>query len=117
MFQQQNDWETRENAFAAFAMGPLTDFGRQRAEAEFIGVGNIPVRYVRFRSNFNDRTIVICPGRIESYVKYAELAYDLFHLGFDIFIIDHPVGKGAPGGCYRTRIGGTSIILTIMLRT
>ncbi|EGH4712340.1 lysophospholipase, partial [Salmonella enterica] len=26
MFQQQNDWETRENAFAAFAMGPLTDF-------------------------------------------------------------------------------------------
>ncbi|WP_239908280.1 hypothetical protein, partial [Salmonella enterica] len=24
MFQQQNDWETRENAFAAFAMGPLT---------------------------------------------------------------------------------------------
>ncbi|SUH12018.1 lysophospholipase L2 [Salmonella enterica subsp. enterica] len=49
MFQQQNDWETRENAFAAFAMGPLTDFWRQREEAEFIGVGNIPVRFVRFR--------------------------------------------------------------------
>ncbi len=26
MFQQQKDWETRENAFAAFTMGPLTDF-------------------------------------------------------------------------------------------
>ncbi|PTF30198.1 hypothetical protein, partial [Shigella dysenteriae] len=25
MFQQQKDWETRENAFAAFTMGPLTD--------------------------------------------------------------------------------------------
>ncbi|HHU8878990.1 hypothetical protein, partial [Klebsiella pneumoniae] len=23
MFQQQKDWETRENAFAAFTMGPL----------------------------------------------------------------------------------------------
>ncbi|KAF0663934.1 lysophospholipase L2, partial [Salmonella enterica subsp. enterica serovar Worthington str. BCH-4719] len=96
MFQQQNDWETRENAFAAFAMGPLTDFWRQREEAEFIGVGNIPVRFVRFRNDSNDRTIVICPGRIESYVKYAELAYDLFHLGFDIFIIDHR-GQGRSG--------------------
>ncbi len=35
MFQQQKDWETRENAFAAFTMGPLTDFWRQRDEAEF----------------------------------------------------------------------------------
>ena len=37
MFQQQKDWETRENAFAAFTMGPLTDFWRQRDEAEFTG--------------------------------------------------------------------------------
>ncbi len=41
--------------------GPLTDFWRQREEAEFIGVGNIPVRFVRFRTDSNDRTIVICP--------------------------------------------------------
>ena len=33
MFQQKKDWETRENAFAAFTMGPLTDFWRQREEA------------------------------------------------------------------------------------
>ena len=47
MFQQQKDWETRENAFAAFTMGPLTDFWRQRDEAEFTGVDDIPVRFVR----------------------------------------------------------------------
>jgi hypothetical protein len=35
MFRQQKDWETRENAFAAFTMGPLTDFWHQREEAEF----------------------------------------------------------------------------------
>ena len=50
MFQQQKDWETRENAFAAFTMGPLTDFWRQRDEAEFTGVDDIPVRFVRFRA-------------------------------------------------------------------
>ena len=81
MFQQQKDWETRENAFAAFTMGPLTDFWRQRDEAEFTGVDDIPVRFVRFRAQHHDRVVVICPGRIESYVKYAELAYDLFSRG------------------------------------
>ena len=50
MFQQQKDWETRENAFAAFTLGPLTDFWRQRDEAEFTGVDDIPVRFVRFRA-------------------------------------------------------------------
>ena len=67
MFQQQKDWETRENAFAAFTMGPLTDFWRQRDEAEFTGVDDIPVRFVRFRAQHHDRVVVICPGRIESY--------------------------------------------------
>ncbi len=62
MFQQKKDWETRENAFAAFSMGPLTDFWRQREEDEFTGVGDIPVRFVRFRDKKNDRVIVVCPG-------------------------------------------------------
>ena len=96
MFQQQKDWETRENAFAAFSMGPLTDFWRQREEAEFTGVDDIPVHFVRFHAEKNDRVIVVCPGRIESYVKYAELAYDLFHSGFDVLIIDHR-GQGRSG--------------------
>ncbi len=47
MFRQNKEWETRESAFAAFATGPLTDFWRQREEAEFTGVDNIPVRFVR----------------------------------------------------------------------
>ena len=74
----EKDWETRENAFAAFSMGPLTDFWRQREEAEFKGVDDVPVRFVRFCAQHNDRLVLICPGRIESYVKYAEVAYDLF---------------------------------------
>lgn len=96
MFRQKRNWETRENAFAAFSMGPLTDFWRQREEAEFTGVDNVPVRFVRFHAPENDRVIVVCPGRIESYVKYAELAYDLFHMGFDVLIIDHR-GQGRSG--------------------
>ncbi len=49
-----------------------------------------------FRAQHNDRLVLICPGRIESYVKYAEVAYDLFHCGFDVMIIDHR-GQGRSG--------------------
>lgn len=56
MFQQKKDWETRENTFAAFSMGPLTDFWRQREEDEFTGVNEIPVRFVRFR---DEKTIAL----------------------------------------------------------
>ncbi|XTZ38408.1 lysophospholipase L2 [Salmonella enterica] len=96
MFRHKSAWESREKAFAAFTMGPLTDFWRSREEDEFTGVDSVPVRFVRFRAQGNDRVIVICPGRIESYVKYAELAYDLFYLGFDVLIIDHR-GQGRSG--------------------
>ncbi|KFC84933.1 lysophospholipase L2 [Buttiauxella agrestis] len=96
MTQHKNGWSNRENAFAAFTTGPLMDFWRQREECEFSGVDEVPVRYVRFRSQDHDRVIVVCPGRIESYVKYAELAYDLFHCGFDVLIIDHR-GQGRSG--------------------
>lgn len=96
MTQHEKGWLTRESEFAAFTTGPLMDFWRQREECEFLGVDDVPVRYVQFRSATHDRVIVVCPGRIESYVKYAELAYDLFHCGYDILIIDHR-GQGRSG--------------------
>ncbi|WP_433977452.1 lysophospholipase L2 [Erwinia sp. E_sp_B01_9] len=92
----KNGWPTREKAFAAFATGPLLDFWKHREEGEFTGVENVPIRYVRFISAQHDKVILLCPGRIESYVKYPELAYDLFHCGYDVVIIDHR-GQGRSG--------------------
>lgn len=34
-------------------------------------------------------SIVISSGRVESYVKYKELSYDLFQNGYSVFLIDH----------------------------
>lgn len=89
-------WLTRESQFLEFANGPLLDFWKMHDEAEFIGVDNIPIRYVKICSAQHDKAIVILPGRSESYVKYPEVAYDLYHLGYDIFIIDHR-GQGLSG--------------------
>ncbi|VDZ56061.1 lysophospholipase L2 [Serratia odorifera] len=91
-----DEWLTRETHFAAFATGPLLDFWRQRQEGEFSGVGGVPIRFVRFSSSRHQRVVVISPGRIESYVKYPEVAYDLFHCGYDVMILDHR-GQGRSG--------------------
>lgn len=89
-------WLHRESEFAAFTTGPLLDFWQTREEGEFPGVDNLPVRFVRLASPAHQRVIVISPGRIESYMKYPEVAYDLFHSGYDVMIIDHR-GQGRSG--------------------
>ncbi|WP_374058101.1 hypothetical protein [Candidatus Pantoea persica] len=78
MRRHKASWLNRGKAFAAFAHSSLLDFWHRREEREFVGVENITLRYVRFTSPQHKRVILIVPGRIESYVKYPELAYDLF---------------------------------------
>ncbi len=68
-------------------------------------MGKIFRALVRFEISTRRTISVICPRRIESYVKYAELAYDPFHLGL-IFIIDHRGRARRPGVMLSTRIGG-----------
>ncbi|KPD04286.1 lysophospholipase L2 [Moellerella wisconsensis] len=92
----KESWLTRETQFSAFTNGSLLDFWNQREEDQFLGIDNIPIRYVRFINSSHNKAIVISPGRSESYIKYPEVAYDFFHLGYDIFIIDHR-GQGRSG--------------------
>lgn len=89
-------WLQRENEFAAFTTGPLLDFWQQRQEEVFMGVDDVSIRFVRFTSKQHSRVVLVSPGRIESYMKYPELAYDLFHSGYDVVIVDHR-GQGKSG--------------------
>ncbi|MDR0217721.1 MAG: lysophospholipase L2 [Enterobacteriaceae bacterium] len=89
-------WLSRESQFSAFTNGSLLDFWNTRDEREFTGVDDIPIRYVSFSSPYHDKTLLILPGRSESYVKYPEVAYDFYHLGYNIFILDHR-GQGRSG--------------------
>lgn len=86
----------REAEFSAFATGTLLEFWRQREEGEFPGVDGVPIRFVRFSAPQHTRLVVVFPGRIESYVKYGEVAYDLFQAGYDVLIMDHR-GQGRSG--------------------
>lgn len=82
-------WLSREKQFSAFTNGVLLDFWGQREEGEFVGVDGAKIRYVHWRSPSHNKALVIASGRSESYVKYPEVAFDFFHSGYDIFLLDH----------------------------
>ncbi|WP_418884913.1 lysophospholipase L2 [Citrobacter arsenatis] len=94
--KNKKEWYSREKTFSAFMLGSLIDFWQRRQEGELLGVGGVLLRFVRFCAPGNHRVVVVSPGRGENYVKYAEVAYDLFHSGFDVLIIDHR-GQGRSG--------------------
>jgi len=62
----------------------------------FVGKDNIDVRYAWCMPEAATSTVVISSGRIESYLKYKELVFDLYQNGFAVFILDHR-GQGLSG--------------------
>jgi len=63
----------------------------------FSGVDGINIHYAQFiQEQAECPTIVIVPGRCESYLKYQELSFDLYCQGYSVFIIDHR-GQGLSG--------------------
>ncbi len=92
----KNEWLDREAQFSAFATGPLLTFWQTRLEGGFTGVDGLPIRYVAFRHPQHQKVMIIVSGRIECYVKYQELVYDLYHSGYDVLMMDHR-GQGFSG--------------------
>ncbi len=85
--------------FASFRDQQLQPFWNQQRIEYFNGVGDLAIAYKKFVNPKADEAIVLLPGAAEFLVKYAELAYDLYHLGYSVYIMDHR-GQG-----YSERIG------------
>jgi lysophospholipase len=76
---------------------PLNYFWNKGLFNSFSGVDDVSVHYAQFmQEEVALHTIVVVPGRCESYLKYQELAFDLYNQGYNIFIIDHR-GQGFSG--------------------
>ena len=88
---------TTEAEVPALYQQTLPDFWRDHAvEGEFKGKDGIPIRYAALRQAKVDRAILIVNGRVESYLKYQELAWDLWRQGYSLYLIDHR-GQGLSG--------------------
>lgn len=74
----------------------IADFWQSGEFSRFLGTNDIEIAFAKFIRHGANRSVVISPGRCESYLKYQELAFQLAQLGCNIFIIDHR-GQGLSG--------------------
>lgn len=81
----------------AFFTSTLPAFWQQHAQpGEFSGVDDVPIRYVALRNPASHRAILLVNGRLESYIKYQELAFNLYQQGYSVYLYDHR-GQGFSG--------------------
>jgi lysophospholipase len=80
---------TQESQLKTLLSSEISDFWQTGKFASFQGIDNKRVNYAAFITNNKASSLVISPGRSESYLKYKELAFDLSQLNINIFIIDH----------------------------
>jgi lysophospholipase len=69
---------------------------RHVSHGEFPGVDGISIAYAYAVHPEAIGSIVISSGRIEAFIKYKEVLYDLYQNGYSVFIHDHR-GQGLSG--------------------
>lgn len=89
-------WSTEAGLDTRMTSTILPYFRSHAREGNFAGVGGVPIHYVELVHGSELGALVISSGRTESYLKYAELAYDLRNVGVSIYIVDHR-GQGFSG--------------------
>ncbi|QDE29526.1 alpha/beta fold hydrolase [Shewanella polaris] len=64
-------------------------FWQQVQQSSFCAYDGINIAYAMIQHPNNQRAIVISNGRVESYIKYQELMFDLYQQGFSVYALDH----------------------------
>lgn len=86
-----------ENDLATAYVHNIQPFWQQRVkQGSFAGVNDITIAYAYVLHPQAIGSIVISTGRIESYIKYKEVVYELYQNGYSVFIHDHR-GQGLSG--------------------
>ena len=86
--------EHREQAFESFVETTLEPFWQsQVTESFFTNSQQLTINYAFTIPEGAKQLIVVSPGRVEGYLKYKELVYDLAKLGYAVAVIDHQ-GQG-----------------------
>nr|WP_242698638.1 alpha/beta fold hydrolase [Alteromonas sp. 5E99-2] len=62
----------------------------------FSGVGGVPIAYAWTIPANAHSAIVLLNGRVETFLKYKDVIFDLFNNGFAVFTLDHR-GQGLSG--------------------
>lgn len=87
---------TTEQQLADRLTNEIAHFWHQGHFNYFTGENAVNIHYGYFLHQQPCPNLILVPGRCEAYLKYKELCYDLYHQGFNVFIIDHR-GQGLSG--------------------
>ncbi|WP_428611926.1 alpha/beta fold hydrolase [Shewanella sp.] len=67
----------------------INTFWQGVKQGELTTIDNLKLAYCAALNPDSNRAIVISSGRVEAYVKYQELIFDLYQLGYSVYAIDH----------------------------
>ena len=70
-------------------MDVLSDWLQNLQQNHFNGTDNVRINYAVMKQTGPSPAMIICNGRIESYLKYRELACDFFAQGYSVYLLDH----------------------------
>ncbi|OAE48361.1 alpha/beta fold hydrolase [Agrobacterium tumefaciens] len=81
---------SKESELSVSYHSRIADFWNRHGERRnFIGLGGVRIATMTFPRPDSSAGIVISIGYGESFIKYREVIYDLWHAGFQIYILDH----------------------------
>ncbi|SET22470.1 alpha/beta fold hydrolase [Thorsellia anophelis] len=83
----------REEKFEIFSKEILDPFWEKVEKLSFNNSRGNRLAFARIRHKSNNKAIFLVTGRVESYLRYKELIYDIFHEGYDVYCLDH-IGQG-----------------------
>lgn len=86
--------QNREQDFQSFVATQLQPFWQQQVtESSFTNRQGLTINFAYIIPEQTQQMILVSPGRVEGYLKYKELVFDLTQLGYAVAIIDHQ-GQG-----------------------
>jgi lysophospholipase len=81
--------DSKEAELTVRLSSEIKDFWLRGRFSSFRGVDQIRINYATFIHSEEQECMVLVTGRTESYLKYQELAFDLYLKSYNVFIIDH----------------------------
>ena len=81
-------WAISETDYAGEYQAKVVPFYNSAFFSQFTGTDDLILRYAAFERDNETGALVILHGMSESYIKYAEVAYDLQELGLSCYLMD-----------------------------
>lgn len=80
----------KENNFLEIVNSKITPWYQSNiCQSSFVGKKNLTIKYMYALQKEPDKAIVMVPGRSECMMRYLDLIYEFYQMGYSVYILDH----------------------------